>query len=634
VKSGTVEANGISIAYEAFGEATAPALLLIMGLGTQMIGWPDELCTGLADAGFHVLRFDNRDVGLSTHLDGVMAPGMPGVFARRVAPPYTINDMADDAFGLLDALDVASAHVVGASMGGFIAQAMAIAKPERVRSLSLIMTSTGSRRVGLPKPGVVRRLLKGRAPGADREAAVANTLEVMRLIGSPGYPFEADYLRDLATRSYERSYDPVGYLRQWSAVAAQPDRTADLKRVRVPTVVMHGLVDPLVAVSGGLAVARAVPGSLFLGFEGMGHDLPRPLWPRIRRAIASVAGEADGVEGADQGPVAEALRASERRYRLLADHARDVIWTMSPAGEITYVSPSVEEVRGLTPEQAMRQPLHEIQTPEAQEVTLAYFARLMERLAAGEPPEEFHGELEYYRVDGSTVWTEVRVIPHLDAQGQLVEVVGVSRDVDQRKREELARIRLEHELREAHDQALQAQRDLEVVNAELQAMALTDQLTGLANRRGLLAALPPSDEPCAAMLIDLDGFKSVNDDLGHAVGDEVLQATGQALRSALADACRDQCSWLLSRWGGDEFLVLLNGADNASAAAIAADVHQAVRHAFADHVPHSSQSLSLSVGVAARRRDEDFDTWLRRTDGALYHAKSAGRDQVAVATAE
>ena len=288
-----VAANGIQIAYETFGDPSQPPLLLVMGLGAQMLAWPDELCRQLADEGHLVIRFDNRDVGLSTHLRDVPPPRLRDLVLRRRRPPYTIDDMADDAVGLLDALGIDRAHVVGASMGGFIAQTLALRHPDRLRSATLVMTSTGSRRVGRPQRRVFLRLLRRRA-SSDREAAVAATLETFRLIGSGAYAFDEEHLRDLAGRSYDRGYDPDGHMRQVWAISAQPDRTEDLASITVPTLVIHGLSDPLVGVSGGLALARAIPGSTFVGFPGMGHDLPRQLWPDIARQILALTAGADG----------------------------------------------------------------------------------------------------------------------------------------------------------------------------------------------------------------------------------------------------------------------------------------------------------------------------------------------------
>lgn len=282
--------GGIEIAHETFGDPADPAVLLVMGLGTQMIAWPDEMCALLADAGHHVIRFDNRDIGLSTHLD-VPPPSLPGMLLRR-DPPYTIADMAGDALGLLDHLGVHRAHVVGASMGGFIAQTLALARPDRVLSLSLAMTSTGSRRVGHTAPKVLHRMAT-RTPAPTREAAVEEAVETYRLIGSPTH-LDEDLVRELAGRAYDRAYDPDGMRRQLAAVVAQPNRTRHLRRLDVPTLVVHGLDDPLVAPSGGLALARTIPGATFIGHSGMGHDLPRTLWRELSADILSLVDRVDG----------------------------------------------------------------------------------------------------------------------------------------------------------------------------------------------------------------------------------------------------------------------------------------------------------------------------------------------------
>jgi pimeloyl-ACP methyl ester carboxylesterase len=285
---GRVASNGIELAYETFGDAGAPPVVLIMGLATQMIAWPDELCDGLARCGLFVVRFDNRDVGGSTHLTTVPPPRLGDIVVRRRPPPYSIGDMAEDVAGLIDGLGLGDVHVVGASMGGFIAQAVALEHAGRVRTLTLIMTSTGSRRVGQPKPRIYARLLRSRV-AADRSAAVSAAVETFRLIGSHGFAFDEEYVRDVAGRSWDRGYDPAGYRRQLAASASQPNRTADLRRITVPTLVIHGLDDPLVAPSGGLAIAKAIRGSRFVGFSGMGHDLPRALWPELAREIAALA---------------------------------------------------------------------------------------------------------------------------------------------------------------------------------------------------------------------------------------------------------------------------------------------------------------------------------------------------------
>ncbi|MCY7363766.1 MAG: alpha/beta fold hydrolase [Frankiaceae bacterium] len=282
-----VPANGIEIAYETFGERGNPPLVLVMGLGTQMLAWPDEFCEDLAARGHYVVRFDNRDVGASTHFRGVRAPHVAKIVARRAAPPYTLDDMADDALGLIHALDLGPVHLVGASLGGFIAQTVAIRRPEAVRSLTLIMTSTGSRRVGQAHPRLLRSLLT-RPVVSSREEAQDAVVETFRVIGSKGFALDEERLRDLAGRSYDRAYDPGGYRRQLAAVVAQPDRSEQLRALDLPALVMHGLHDRLVAPSGGVAVARKLRGSRFIGFSGMGHDMPRQLWPEFTHHISEL----------------------------------------------------------------------------------------------------------------------------------------------------------------------------------------------------------------------------------------------------------------------------------------------------------------------------------------------------------
>ena len=289
-----VPANGIEIAYETFGDPSAPPMLLVMGLGTQMLGWPDEFCEDLAARGHYVIRFDNRDVGASTHLSDLPLPKLSRVAVRRERPPYRIRDMAQDVIGLLDALGIDRVHLVGVSLGGFIAQSVALWYPERVSSLTLMMTSTGSRRVGQARPHLISRLLNRRVVTGPEEAQAA-VLETFRVIGSKGYELDEERLRSVSTRSYERGYDPDGYTRQLAAVVAQTDRTERLRALRVPTLVMHGLHDPLVAASGGLALARVIRGARFIGFSGMGHDLPRELWPEFAEHITALTRRADRV---------------------------------------------------------------------------------------------------------------------------------------------------------------------------------------------------------------------------------------------------------------------------------------------------------------------------------------------------
>jgi pimeloyl-ACP methyl ester carboxylesterase len=282
------QVNGIEIAYETFGDPADPAIVLVMGLGTQMLAWPEEFCRDLAARGSFVVRYDNRDVGLSSAMRHLPTPHPLAVAAGRRRPAYTIRDMAEDCVGLLDHLGLDQVDLVGASMGGFIAQTVALSHPERVRSLTLIMTSTGSRRVGRARLHLTGMLLKPRHY-PNREAAIKARLAVARAIGSPGYPLDEAYVREMAGRSYDRAADPRGYMRHLGAVLSQPDRTPRLRKLRVPTLVMHGLHDPLVGVSGGIALARAIQGSRFLGFPGMGHDLPRALWGQFADEITAVA---------------------------------------------------------------------------------------------------------------------------------------------------------------------------------------------------------------------------------------------------------------------------------------------------------------------------------------------------------
>jgi pimeloyl-ACP methyl ester carboxylesterase len=293
----TLDANGLRLAYETFGEEGDPPVVLVMGLGTQMIWWEDPFCEALAARGLHVIRFDNRDVGLSTHLDD--AP-MPDVFAAvsgdTSGAAYTLDDMADDAVGLLDALAIDSAHFVGASMGGMIVQTVAIRHPARVRSLVSIMSNTGDPSVGQPTEEAMHTLLAPMPVG--REEVIERTLATWRFIRSPGFGWDEDRVRELATLSYDRAHDPAGFARQLVAILASGDRTEALGTVDVPALVIHGDADNLVQPSGGEATARAIPGAELVTVEGMAHDLPQEIWPRLVEAIAATVerGEAARVE--------------------------------------------------------------------------------------------------------------------------------------------------------------------------------------------------------------------------------------------------------------------------------------------------------------------------------------------------
>jgi pimeloyl-ACP methyl ester carboxylesterase len=276
-------ARGITLCYETFGERSDPTALLIMGLGTQMVAWPDDFCAQLALQGLHVVRFDNRDVGRSTHLGG-SAPTIAQILRRsRGAARYTLADMADDAAGLLRELGLAPAHVIGASMGGMIAQSLAARHAEQVRSLVSIMSSTGSRWSGQPALRSYRLFLR-RAP-ARRDAYIEHFERLFDAIGSRRLPRDPADIAAIAAKSFDRDHDQRGALRQLAAVIASGDRTPELRRIDAPTLVIHGTADPVVAPSGGRATARAIPGARLMLVAGMGHDLPRVLWPRLIDAI-------------------------------------------------------------------------------------------------------------------------------------------------------------------------------------------------------------------------------------------------------------------------------------------------------------------------------------------------------------
>jgi pimeloyl-ACP methyl ester carboxylesterase len=288
-----LRANGIQIEYDAFGDSSSPSLLLIMGLGGQMILWDPELCKQLAQAGLHVIRFDNRDVGLSSKLEEMGAAELGEVFtaARRLEEielPYTIEDMADDAIGLLDGLGLHGAHVCGASMGGMIAQTMAIRHPDRVLSLISMASTTGNPELAaagldsidfpaIPLMSVPR----------EREANIEYTVKGMRELSGPGFAFDEERARRVAAALYDRCFYPEGTARQFLALLASGSRRAALAKLTLPTLVVHGDSDPLVPVRHGKDTAEAVPGAELLVIEGMGHELPRETWPRIAAAVAA-----------------------------------------------------------------------------------------------------------------------------------------------------------------------------------------------------------------------------------------------------------------------------------------------------------------------------------------------------------
>jgi pimeloyl-ACP methyl ester carboxylesterase len=287
----TCRVGAIDIAYETFGDPTNPALLLVMGLATQMIAWNDDFCADLAERGFYVIRFDNRDVGRSTAMRDLPVPTVRQLALRdRKAAGYTLSDMAGDAIGLLDELGIDKAHVVGASMGGMIAQTIAIEHPDRVLSLASIMSNTGSRWTGQPKVALYRVLLG--TPPKEREAFIDHIVGVYTAIGSKGFDRDEADLRRVAALSYDRGRNPAGSARQLAAIIASGDRTERLRKLDVPTVVIHGTADRLVNPSGGRATAKAIPGARLVPIAGMGHDLPRGAWPQIIRAITENAARA------------------------------------------------------------------------------------------------------------------------------------------------------------------------------------------------------------------------------------------------------------------------------------------------------------------------------------------------------
>jgi pimeloyl-ACP methyl ester carboxylesterase len=294
--------RGVTLCYETFGEPADPPIVLIMGLATQMIAWNDEYCRSLAERGFYVVRFDNRDIGHSTHFD-FRAPSMRQLVSRRFGPEqYDLGDMAEDTYRLIRELELDPAHVVGASMGGMIAQTLAARNPEAVRSLVSIMSTTGSRRVGNPAPQVYRSFLAPRP--SDPEELVEMAANFFALIGSPPPNQDLDRLRAMTRLSVERNHDRWAGARQLGAILKSGNRTRELRRITAPTLVIHGNRDRLINVSGGRATARAIPGAKLVVIDGMGHDLPKTFWPRLRDAIvehAKAAGAEAGSELAAPG---------------------------------------------------------------------------------------------------------------------------------------------------------------------------------------------------------------------------------------------------------------------------------------------------------------------------------------------
>lgn len=286
----TAPANGIEIAYETQGDPSDPTILLVMGLGSQLVSWPDEFCDLLVERGFHVVRFDNRDAGRSTWIDTpeleVGAAVMGAIGGDTSSAPYLLRDMAADAVGLLDHLGLGAVHLVGVSMGGMIAQTVAIEHPDRVRTLTSIMSTTGDPHVGQPDPDVLAKMLTPRP--TDREAFLEQSMEMSRAIGGKRH-FDEQAVRARAIRELDRASNPAGVARQLLAILASGSRAQGLAALSIPTLVIHGTEDTLVNVSGGERTAELVPGADLLLLDDMGHDLPEPFWVDIADRIAKLA---------------------------------------------------------------------------------------------------------------------------------------------------------------------------------------------------------------------------------------------------------------------------------------------------------------------------------------------------------
>jgi pimeloyl-ACP methyl ester carboxylesterase len=285
-----LRANGTDIEYEALGDPKAQPLLLIMGLGAQLITWDDGFCRELVDRGFYVIRYDNRDAGLSEKMEAAGPADIVAAYGGNPKPAYTLDDLADDAVGVLDALRIPAAHIVGASMGGFIAQLVAINHPEHTLSLTSIMSGAGGVDTVSPTPEAGQALIQD--PGSTREERIASGLAARRLLAGVNNPFDEDLERRKLERAYDRSYYPAGFGRQLVAILAARTRVSALHDVKVPTLVVHGLDDPLVPPENGRRVAGAVPGARLVELEGMGHNMPDQLWPLVADAIAETAARA------------------------------------------------------------------------------------------------------------------------------------------------------------------------------------------------------------------------------------------------------------------------------------------------------------------------------------------------------
>ena len=286
-----VTANGIRIEYDTFGDPSAKPLLMVMGLGAQMTRWDPEFCEQLADRGHYVIRFDNRDVGLSQHFDDAGIPDMAELVRKfqageETGTPYSLDDMAADGIGLLDVLGIEKAHVCGASMGGMIVQAMAINRPERLLSMTSIMSTTGNPELPPAKPEAMQALT-GRA-ATDRDGAIDDAVGIGRILAGGGFEFDEDGTRVRAAADYDRAFHPQGTARQMAAITSHGSRVDALKKVATPALVIHGTTDPLVPVEGGKDTAACIPGAELVLIEGMGHETPRGAWPQIIEPICAL----------------------------------------------------------------------------------------------------------------------------------------------------------------------------------------------------------------------------------------------------------------------------------------------------------------------------------------------------------
>ncbi|OLS22142.1 MAG: 3-oxoadipate enol-lactonase 2 [Candidatus Thorarchaeota archaeon AB_25] len=280
----TAKAGDVELTYDTFGNPSSPPMLLIMGLGAQMIRWDDAFCQAIAAQGRWVIRFDNRDVGLSTKFDEAGVPdSMALLQGQKVEVPYSLKDMADDAVGLLDSLGIKAADIVGVSMGGMIAQTMAIHYPNRVRTLTSIMSSTGNPDLPQSTPEAMEVLIA--PPVSNRNDYVTSQLKAAKVLHGPTYPLNEEYVRNYAERSYDRCYNPTGFARQLGAILGSGSRNEALRNVKIPTLVIHGDTDPLVPVAGGKDTAKSIPNAKLVIIEGMGHSFPTEMVPKILQEL-------------------------------------------------------------------------------------------------------------------------------------------------------------------------------------------------------------------------------------------------------------------------------------------------------------------------------------------------------------